>query len=100
MKTTLPLSLLFFCFVLIHPVMTLAHDELQLCGMVQQVDKENNTVTIKVRSLSCPGDQKFNLSNTLTGTIFNVGENKCFVIDSNQCADTTMHKIIAIDNRK
>jgi len=99
MKTKLPLSLLFFCFVLIHPAITLAVDELRLCGLVQQIDKEKNTVTINVQSLSCPGDQKFKLANPLTRANFNVGENRCFVIDSNHCSGTTMHTIITIENR-
>ncbi|MCL2457593.1 MAG: hypothetical protein FWF31_01840 [Desulfobulbus sp.] len=100
MKTTLPLSLLFFCFVLIHPGLTLAGHNLRICGLVEQINKEKNTATIKVRSLTCPGDQKFRLSDDLDRTTFSVGQNRCFVIDSNTCSDTAMHTILTIDKRK
>lgn len=83
--------------MLLHPVLTLADDELRLCGIVQQIDKAKNTVTVDVLSSSCPGVQAFKLPGTSTGTVFNVDERKCFMIDSSRCDDSAMHTITEIE---
>jgi len=96
MKTKLPLSLIFFCFVLIHPAITLAEDKLRVCGIVQKIDREKITVTVEVLSSSCPGVQMFKLPDVQSGTFFIIDERKCFVIDSNRCDDAALHRIIEI----
>ena len=93
MKTQLPFLIICFSFILLHPVLALAGDELYLCGVVQKIDKEKSTVTIDVISSSCPGAQAFKLPNPQATARFKVDEHKCFFIDSNQCSDATMYTI-------
>jgi len=97
MKTTLPLCIIFFCCGLLYHAAAFAGDELHLCGIVQEVDQAKGTAKINVLSASCPGVQIFKLANAQTGTILNVGEKKCFLIDSVYCADTFQHTIVKVD---
>ncbi|MCL2791056.1 MAG: hypothetical protein FWD79_10490 [Desulfobulbus sp.] len=99
MKTKLSFASILFCFIVLHPIITLAGDVSRLCGIVQQVNTAKGTVTINVVSSSCPGTQAFQLPNAQAGALFHVDEMKCFIIDSDQCADTAMHKITEIDDR-
>ncbi|MCL1980611.1 MAG: hypothetical protein FWG62_06005 [Proteobacteria bacterium] len=97
MKTKLPLLIICFSFMLLHPLLTFADDELYLCGIVQKKDREKNTVTIEVISLSCPGTQAFKLPDRQVGRSLKIDEHACFFIDSNQCTNTTMYTITKVE---
>lgn len=71
-----------------------ANDELFLCGVVKAIDARTGMVTVDVKSGSCPGIRQFQLAAPKTASLFIVGEEKCFPIDSSHCNDNRIHKIL------
>ncbi len=72
----------------------MAEDELYLCGIVKDVDSQDETVIIDVKSESCRGIRTFRLSVSMNIASFQVNREKCFFINSNVCNAKEIYSII------
>ena len=71
---------IFFC------TQSFATDELYLCGNIQEINTKDALLIVDVTSKSCRGPQKLKLSAAAKSKAsFNVGERKCFFINSSRC---------------
>lgn len=68
----------------------LAVDELYLTGILNSVDVKSGTVTVNVKSQSCPGPRRFRVENAadLEGE---AGREITFFINSQSCKGTTVY---------
>ena len=72
-------------------------DDLYLCGVVKKVNMQERKVFIQVTSEGCTGDNVFKVSQAVQLDQFVVGENKCFMIDTNTCPKNQIAIIWKVD---
>lgn len=77
--------------------MAFAEDELYLCGVVKEVDVQNNTISVDVTSKFCRGLKTFKVSNKLDITSFREDESKCFFVEENSCKPNTIYHILKVE---
>lgn len=89
-------ALIFFEFL--YSIPALAVDEPLLCGVVQEVNQREGIVVIDVTSESCRGPKEFKLppAKTKGNVSLNVGDRKCFSINSNSCKAGNIYAITNI----
>lgn len=88
------------CCALIYSSMVLytsafANDELYLCGIVKEIDTTNNRVLVDIASQGCKGTKLFQVPQSQQLNRFQVGEETCFMIDSNTCPQNHIAAIVA-----
>jgi hypothetical protein len=83
---------------LIHSSPVLAGDELSLCGIVKNIDPKTNTLSINIKTESCPGMIKFKLADARLLDSFKMEKNICFQIDDSRCRTGYIYNIIRVDD--